>query len=126
MMNPGSVLADHPSGPYACTGRACAAPGHDPSALQRTRDGYYVTLVTGSGAGEALGMKYLDPANYSLGWHQGENSYIIPGWLLRYEPWKSRGCDPACAFWAPDLPSGGMHRLYYSVLFCTILYYTGG
>ena len=55
--------------PFPCAG-PCARPGHDPSALQRTRGGYYVALVTGSGAGEAVGMKYLDPANYSAGWRQ--------------------------------------------------------
>ena len=49
----------------------CTRTGHDPSALQRTSDGYYVTLVTGSGSGEAFGLKYLDPSNYSAGWRQG-------------------------------------------------------
>ena len=66
--------------PYPCAGAACERPGHDPSALQRTRDGYYVTLVSGSGAGEALGMKFLDPSNYSAGWQQGAAAYFVPSW----------------------------------------------
>ena len=107
--------------PYPCaTPAACARPGHDPSALQRTSGGYYLTLVTGSGAGEAFGFKYLDPADYSAGWHQGDASFLVPTWLLDYEPWRSSGCDPACPFWAPDLPSahaGASDELvmYYSV-----------
>ena len=107
--------------PYPCaTPTACSRPGHDPSALQRTRDGFYVTLVTASGAGEAFGFKYLDPANYSAGWHQGDDSFLVPRWLLDYEPWRSGGCDPACPFWAPDLPSAHAGAsddlvMYYSV-----------
>ena len=100
------LVAAAPS-PFPCVGRACSRPGHDPSALQRTKDGYYVTLVTGSGGGEAFGMKYIDPADYSKGWHQGEDSFLVPPWLRDYEPWKKQGCDPACPFWAPDLPSSG-------------------
>ena len=107
--------------PYPCADAlACARPGHDPSALQRTSDGYYITLVTGSGAGEAFGFKYLDPTNYSAGWRQGDDSFLVPAWLLEHQPWKKDGCDPACPFWAPDLPSnhnGPSDELvmYYSV-----------
>jgi len=112
---------EKPPKPYPCAdATACARPGHDPSALQRTQQGYYVTLVTGSGAGEAFGMKYLDRKNYSAGWHQGDDSFLVPQWLLSLEPWKSRGCKPACPFWAPDLPSNHLGAsdeltMYYSV-----------
>lgn len=95
--------------------------------MQRTDAGYYVVLVTGSGAGEAFGMKYLDPADYGAGWWQGDSSYLIPPWLPSYEPWRSQGCGDgktsACPFWAPDLPSSGNGMapggdnfiMYYSV-----------
>lgn len=119
------VVASKPR-PYPCHDDACDKSGHDPSAMQRTDEGYYVVLVTGSGGGEAFGMKYLDPADYNAGWRQGDNSYLIPPWLQDYEPWQSQGCGDgrtsACPFWAPDLPSsgngmapGGDHfTMYYS------------
>jgi hypothetical protein len=85
-------------------------PGHDPSAAQRTKDGFIVSLVTASGAGEAFGMKYLDPADYKAGWKQGEMSYLTPKWL-KEQGWgscTSCGNKCACPFWAPDLPSNGV------------------
>lgn len=59
-------------------------PGHDPSALQKTPDGHFVLLVTASGGGEALGLRYLDPADFGAGFKQGAPSYDTPGWLKRY------------------------------------------
>jgi arabinan endo-1,5-alpha-L-arabinosidase len=87
-------------------------PGHDPSAAQRTSDGFIVTLVSGSGGGEAFGMKYLDPADYSSGWHAGESSYLNPNWLKENatdwgECARGKPGESVCAIWAPDLPSNG-------------------
>ena len=53
-------------------------PGHDPSALQKTPDGHFVLLVTASGGGEALGLRYLDPADFGAGFKQGAASYDVP------------------------------------------------
>ena len=90
---------------YPC-GNSCGIPGHDPSALQRTADSYFVTLVSGSGGGDAFGMRYLDPSNYTAGWMFGEYSYLQPEWV---EDWLyPNGCDgKACPFWAPDLVTSG-------------------
>lgn len=101
-----------------CVDAACTKPGHDPSAMQRVGK-YHVVLTTGSGGGEAMGLKYM---NDSAGWRQGEDSYFVPPWLETMEPWK--GCAAtACPFWAPDLvsngngvaPGGEDFVLYYSV-----------
>lgn len=108
--------------PYACNGVACERPGHDPSALQRTSEGFWVTLVTGSGQGEAFGMKYLQPnATSSDGWYQGQDSFLTPDWITDYL--YPEGCDSACPFWAPDLVTSGngieeggdRFVMYYSV-----------
>eukprot|EP00947_MAST-08B_sp_MAST-8B-sp1_P004928 g4928.t1 len=120
--------------PYPSVPDAAGVPGHDPSALQRTDDGYYVTLVTGSGGGDAFGMRYLDPANYSAGWHKGPYSYLNPVWVRDYLYPDGCGGDNtntndddsdkmACPFWAPDLVTSGNGIeaggndmiLYYSV-----------
>ena len=78
-----------------CVDAACTKPGHDPSAMQRVGK-YHVVLTTGSGGGEAMGLKYM---NDSSGWRQGEDSYFVPPWLATMEPWK--GCAAtACPFWA--------------------------
>ena len=108
--------------PFPCAGEACTAPGHDPSAIQLTNDGFYVTLVTGSGNGDAFGIKYIDPSNYSAGWHQGAYSYLKPDWI--YDYLYPDGCgDAACPFWAPDIvsngngisPGGDDFIMYYSI-----------
>ena len=65
MLNSSTII------PYPCSGSACDQPGHDPSAIQKTDDGYYVILVTGSGGGDAFGMKYLDPNDLDSGWKDG-------------------------------------------------------
>ena len=95
-----------------------SVPGHDPSALQKTRDGHFVMLVTASGGGEALGLRFLDPADYGAGFKQGAQSYDTPGWLNRYGyPCAQNG--GVCPFWAPDLPSNTQVSddltLYFSV-----------
>ncbi len=120
----GKTVEDVDPRSYPCVGEACTLPGHDPSALQKTSDGYYVTLVTGSGGGDAFGMRYLDPADYSRGWRVGPYSYMIPPWITDYL--YPEGCGPkgqACAFWAPDLvtsgngivPGGDHFIMYYSI-----------
>jgi len=110
--------------PYPC-GDSCGVPGHDPSALQRTAAGFYVALVTGSGGGDAFGLRYLDPDNYTSGFQLGAYSYLTPDWVTDYL--YPSGCGDgeksACPFWAPDLvssgngipPGGDDFIMYYSI-----------
>ena len=49
--------------------------------FQQTKDGYYVTITSGTGGGDAFGMRFLDPHNYAAGWNAGEYSYLKPSWL---------------------------------------------
>ena len=49
--------------------------------IPQTRDGYYVTLTSGTGGGDAFGMRFLDPKDYAAGWKAGKYSYLKPAWL---------------------------------------------
>ncbi|GAB5354806.1 hypothetical protein AAMO2058_000151000 [Amorphochlora amoebiformis] len=101
----------NPVVPMGCEAGACD--GHDPSGLQRVTDSsghvYYLTFVTGSGQGEALGVRFMQKGDPT--WRKAKDSYLYPSWIPRYFPVQKMGCAPgqnkACPLWAPDLPSNG-------------------
>jgi len=97
--------------PFGCkTNASCS--GHDPTGLQLVKDSEgaaYVTFVTGSGNGEALGVRYIRSGDDT--WQKGPDSYLKPQWVVEMFPTERLGCGKdsgkACSLWAPDLPSNG-------------------
>uniref|UniRef100_A0A7S3Z980 Endo-1,5-alpha-L-arabinanase A n=1 Tax=Lotharella globosa TaxID=91324 RepID=A0A7S3Z980_9EUKA len=114
--------------PFPC-GSPSSCVGHDPAALQRVdiqNETYYVTFVTGSNNGEALGIRYIKRGDHH--WQKGPDSYLYPEWVGRYLAVHKLACGPnyehkACSLWAPDLPSSGNGQkpgndrflVYYSI-----------
>jgi len=93
--------------PTPCLTSPSSCSGGDPSALRPLphHPGTYMLTVTGSGAGEAFGVRYLSED----GWTSGPDSFLSPSWSATYLG------NPRPAFWAPDLPTTSATTMFYSI-----------